>query len=59
MMSPRTKLTAAQCADVRWWKQHTDLSDEKIGKRFGTSGPTVAKIVMGNYCPRETYKRPK
>lgn len=50
-MGRRLKLTVAQADDIKWWKKHTDLSDEKIGKRFGVSGPTVAKVVTGNYRP--------
>ena len=52
-MSRRPKLTAEQVDDIKWWNKNTNLSDERIGKRFGVSGPTVAKVVAGNYLPAE------
>lgn len=50
-MGRRLKLTDAQAYDIKRWKKHTDLSDEKIGKRFGVSATTAAKVVTGNYRP--------
>ena len=50
------KLTREQAADVLWWYKHTSLSDEAIGKRFGVSTGTVAKIIAGNYRTAEEYK---
>lgn len=50
------KLTQAQVEDVRWWHKNTSMSDEAIGKRFGVSGPTIAKIITGAYRPAEDYR---
>lgn len=51
-MARRRKLTPQQCVEIVWYYGNTDMSMERIGKRYNVSAAVVGRVLDGKYKPR-------